>query len=127
MLMSTDAGATISFTVIVPSRRDADLKYIAARGHTRVRDILVTSGRGAAAKTACKVPAIAGGAPEGVCRRNRRSGSAAGGWGRGLNPRHCHPGGILRVERYRDSGYLFVLTLLVRASPERFRESYARI
>ena len=60
------------------------------------------SGRGAAAKTACEVPAITGSASEGASCRNRRSGSAAGGWGRELNLRHCHSGQI-RMERYRDS------------------------
>ena len=48
------------------------------------------SGRGAAAKTACEVPAITGSASDGASRRNRRGGSAAGGWGRELNLRHCH-------------------------------------
>src|SRR5579863_9590991 len=64
------------------------------------------SGRGAAAKTACEVPAITGSASEGASRRNRRSGSAARGWGRELNLRHCHPGQI-RMERYRDSEQSF--------------------
>jgi hypothetical protein len=41
--------------------------------------------------TAREVPAISGSASEGACRRNRCSGSAAGGWGRELNLRHCHP------------------------------------
>jgi hypothetical protein len=59
------------------------------------------SGRGAAAMTTREVPAITGSASEGVSRRNRRSGSAAGGWGRELNLRHCHS--VTRMERYRDS------------------------
>jgi len=51
--------------------------------------------------TAREIPAITGGASEGACRRNRRGGSAAGGWGRELNLRHCHL--VTRMERYRDS------------------------
>jgi hypothetical protein len=55
--------------------------------------------------TAREVPAITGSASEGASRRNRRGGSVAGGWGRELNLRHCHP--VIRMERYRDSETLF--------------------
>jgi hypothetical protein len=74
--------------------------------HSNHEDAMLDlSGRGAAANTACEVPAIAGSASEGASRRNRRSGSAAGGWGRELNLRHCHS--VIRVERYRDSELSF--------------------
>jgi len=62
--------------------------------------------------TAREVPAITGGASEGVNRRNRRGGSAAGGWGRELNLRHCHS-----VSGWSAIGIVnipFVLTLLTR-------------
>jgi hypothetical protein len=67
----------------------------------RARDILNFLVEVAAAITAREVPAITGGASEGASRRNRRGGSAAGGWGRELNLSHCHP--AIRMERYRDS------------------------
>jgi hypothetical protein len=63
------------------------------------------SGRGAVAMTARQVPAITGGASEGVSRRNRSGGSVAVGWGRELNLRHCHS--AIRMERYRDSEHSF--------------------
>jgi hypothetical protein len=71
-------------------------------GSNQEDGMLDSSGRGAAAMTTREVPAIKGSASEGASRRNRRSGSAAGGWGRELNLRHCHSGQI-RMERYRDS------------------------
>ncbi len=54
---------------------------------------------------------------EGAHRRNRRGGSVAGGWRRGLNPRLCHPAPPKsdRVERYRDSEPPHHLTLLFRS------------
>ena len=67
--------------------------------------MLDSSGRGAAAKTECEVPAITGSALEGVRRRNRHGGSATVGWGRELNLRHCHS--AIRMERYRDSEHSF--------------------
>jgi hypothetical protein len=74
--------------------------------HTNQEDAMLDfSGRGAAAKTACEVPAITGSASEGVSRRNRLGGSAAVGWGRELNLRHCHS--VTRMERYRDSEHHF--------------------
>jgi hypothetical protein len=74
--------------------------------HSNQEDAMLDfSGRGAAAMTAREIPAITGGVSEGVSRRNRRGGSAASGWGRELNLRHCHP--AIRMERYRDSEHSF--------------------
>lgn len=51
-----------------------------------------SSGRGAAAKTARKVPAITGGALKGFVAEIGAADSVAIGWGRELNLRHCHSG-----------------------------------
>ena len=61
-------------------------------GHAPSRDILNFLVEVRQPRPRVKFPRSREARREGFCRRNRRGWSAAGGWGRELNLRHCHPG-----------------------------------
>jgi hypothetical protein len=69
------------------------------RRHSAKEHSIAVARTGPVLRVFSNIPAITGGASEGVSRRNRRGGSVARGWGRELNLRHCHsgsnPGGAL--------------------------------